>query len=126
MRLKPQLLVSNPKEYIKLLEKTVVQNRRLLEKDGVLAPSHIRLTSGYIKQMIGQSLIVKEVSGPQPCPCFLLPYLGARFVSNRKSEMEVLGNVPEDARLYLFGISSLRLHFSDLDAFPRIACIAVN
>ena len=126
IRLEPQLLASNPKEYIKLLEKTVSQNRRLLEKDGDLAPSHIRLTSGYIKQTIGQSFIVKEVSGPQPCPCFLLPYLGERYVSNKKSEMEVMGNVPEDAKLYLIGISSLQLHFSDLDAFPRIVCIALN
>ncbi len=125
-RLEPQLLVSNPKEYIKLLQKTVSQNRRLLEKAGVLAPSHLRLTSDYLKQLIGRSLIVKEVSGPEPCPCFLLPYLGDNYISSPEAELEAMDKVPEDAALYLFGMEGLRLHFSNLDAFPRIACIAID
>lgn len=125
-RLQIQLLVSNPKEYIKLLEKTVSQNRRLLEKAGVLAPSHFRLTCGYIKQLIGQSIIVKEVPKPEPCPCFLLPFLGEKYVSSRASELEVMNNVPEDASLYLFGMAGMRLHFSNVDAIPRIVCIALD
>jgi hypothetical protein len=125
-RLKPQLLASNPKEYIKLLKKTVSRNRQLLEKAGVLSPSHLRLISDYLKQLIGKSLIVKEVSRPEPCPCFLLPYLGDNYISSRAAELEAMDKVPEDAELYLFGMAGLRLHFNDLDAFPRIACIAVD
>lgn len=124
-RLQPQLLVSKPKEYIKLLEKTVKQNRQLLEKAGVLAPRHLRQTSGYMKQVLGQSPIVKEVSRPEPCPCFLLPFSGERYISNQAS-VEVMNELPEGACLYLFGIAGLRLHVVDIDATPRIVCIALK
>jgi len=125
-RLQPKLLVSEPKDYIKILEKTVQKNRQSLEKKGALAPSHFRATCDYIQQMIGQSLIVKEVSRPEPCPCFLLPFSGEGFISGDTSELEVMQNLPEDAKLYLFGIAGLRLHFSDVESYPRLVCIAQN
>ena len=116
-RLKPQLLVSKPKDYIKMLEKTVKQNRQRLQKAGALAPRHYRATCSYIQQMIGQSIIVKEVSGPEPCPCFLLPFSGERYVSSKEAESEIMNNLPEDAKLYLFGVLELTLWANHFSAF---------
>jgi len=108
-RQRPQALVSNPREAIKLAEEIVSQNKRLLEKAGVLNPEHLKLTSSYMERMIGKGSVVKEVSKPYPCPCFHLS--------------------SEDAELY---VSSLgvpfggpALHFSRTGGKLRIVCVAL-
>jgi len=124
--LKPRLLISNPPEYIKQLGKSVSQNRRLLEDEGVLTPEHLRLTSDYMKQLLRPSTVVKELAKPELCPCFLLPYLGEGSIYNRPSELEAKNEIPADAELYLFRMANLNFHFSVVDTNPRIVCIALN
>jgi hypothetical protein len=125
-RLKPVLLISNPPEYIQQLEKSVSRNRRLLEAAGVPTPEHLKLTSDYMKQLLGPGTVVKEVAEPEPCPCFLLPYSGEGFIYSKASESEARNNIPADAKLYLFKMANLNLHFSIVNAKARIICIALN
>ena len=68
-RLRPQALVSNPREFIKLLEESIAQNRSLLQKAEFLSPDHLKVASRYMRRLIGQGFVVKEVSKPDPCPC---------------------------------------------------------
>jgi hypothetical protein len=108
-RQQPQTLVSNPRKAIKLAEEIVSQNRRLLEKTGILHPEHFKLISGYMELMIGKGFVVKEVSQSNSCPCFQLS--------------------PEDAALYVspFGAPSggLALHFSRMGGKLRIVCVGL-
>jgi hypothetical protein len=103
--LKIEQLVSNPPGYIGILKEAVSKNRSRLESSGFLGPEHLNLTSSYIKQLMGEGLIVKEVSHPKPCPCF-------------KEGLK-------DKTLYLVSMGPWRIHFSRTNAIPRIACIAL-
>ena len=125
-RLKPALLISNPPEYMQLLEGGVSKNRQLLEASGVLTPEHLKLTSDYMKQLLGPGTIVKEVAGSEPCPCFLLPYSGEGPIYNEASELQARNKIPADARLYSFKMANLNFHFSIVDDNPRIECIALD
>ena len=124
--LKPRLLISNPAEYIKQLEKSVSKNRRLLEDEDVLTSEHLKLTSDYMKQLLRPSTIIKEVATPKPCSCFLLPYLGEEFIFNRESELEARKKIPEDAKLYLYRMANVNFHFSNVETNPQIVCIALD
>jgi hypothetical protein len=108
-RQRPQTLVSNPREAIKLAEEIVSQNRRLLKAVDILNPEHLKPTSGYMELLIGKGFVVKEVSQPNPCPCFHLS--------------------PEDAALYVssFGapFGGPSLHFSRMSGKLRIVCVAL-
>jgi hypothetical protein len=124
-----EALVSNPREYIRSLEDRVSQNRNLLKAAGVLTREHLRLTSSYMKRIIGQGFIVKEVSKPKACPCFLLLSAGEGFVFNRESLLDIMQKVPEEATLYLSS-SGIRprvpvLHFSWMGGDLRIVCVAL-
>ena len=109
IRQRPQALVSNPREFIKLLEKSIAQNRSLLQKAKFLSPDHLKVASRYMRRVIGQGFVVKEVSKPDPCPCFM--------------------SSPADAALYVtsFGSPSggLALHFTRLGGSLRIVCAAI-
>ena len=108
-RLRPEALVSNPREFIKLLEESIAQNRSLLQKAEFLGPDRLKVASRYMQRVIGQGFIVKEVSKPDPCPCFM--------------------SAPADAELYVtsFGTLSggLALHFTRLGGSLRIVCAAL-
>jgi hypothetical protein len=108
-RQRPQVLASNPRDFIKILEEAVSQNKRLLEKAGYLDPEHLSLTSGYMKRFMGQGFLVKEVSKPDPCPCF-------------QSSLA-------DAALYVTSIGSPSggpaLHFGRTGDSLRIICAAI-
>jgi hypothetical protein len=108
-RQRPQALVSNPREFIKLLEESVFQNRSLLQKAEFLSPDHLKVVSRYMRRLIGQSFVVKEVPKPDPCPCFM--------------------SSPADAALYVTSFGSisggLTLHFTRLGGSLRIACAAI-
>jgi hypothetical protein len=108
-RLRPQALVSNPREFIKLLEESIAQNRSLLQKAEFLSPDHLKVASRYMRRVIGQGFIVKEVSKPDPCPCFM--------------------SSPADAALYVTSFGSLSgglaLHFTRLGGSLRIVCAAI-
>ena len=125
-QLKPALLISNPPEYMKLLEKSTSLNRRLLEEEGVLTPEHLRRASDYMRQLLGPCNTVKEVAKSEMCPCFLLPYLGEGYIYNRASELEARNKIPSDAKLYSFQMANLNFHFSIEDTNTRIVCIAMN
>jgi hypothetical protein len=124
-----QALVSNPREYIESLADRVSQNRNVLKAAGVLTREHLALTSSYIKRIIGQGFIVKEVSQPKACPCFLLLSAGEGFVFNSASMLDIMQKVPKDATLYLSS-SGIRpripvLHFSRTGGDLRIVCVAL-
>jgi hypothetical protein len=102
-------LVSNPRKFIKLLEKSVVQNRSLLQKAESLSPDRLKVASRYMRRVIGQGFVVKEVSKPDPCPCYKFS--------------------PADAALYVTSFGSLSgglaLHFTQLGGSLRIVCAAI-
>lgn len=100
-----QELVSNPRESIKSLEESVVQNKSLLEKAGILSPEHLSMASSYMKLMVSQGFVIKEVPTPEPCPCFL--------------------SSPGAATLYVTSFTSLTLHFTRKDGALRIVCAAL-
>jgi len=100
-----QELVSNPRESIKSLEKSVVQNKSLLEEAGILSPEHLRVASSYMKLMVSQGFVIKEVPTPDPCPCFL--------------------SSPAAATLYVTSFTSLTLHFARMGGTLRIVCAAL-
>lgn len=108
-RQRPQATVSNPREYTKQLEENVAQNRSLLQRAGFLSPDRLKATSSFIKPLIGYGFIEKEVSNPNPCPCF--------------------APVPENAAFYVtsLGLPSggLALHFSRIGGRLRIICAAL-
>jgi hypothetical protein len=100
-----QELVSNPRELIKSIEKSVVQNKSLLEEAGILSPEHLRVASSYMKLMVSQGFVIKEVPTPDPCPCFL--------------------SSPAAATLYVTSFTSLTLHFTRMGGTLRIVCAAL-
>jgi hypothetical protein len=106
IRQRPQALVSNPREFIKLLEESIAQNKSLLQKAEFLSPNHRKVVSSYMRRVKGQTFVVKEVSKPDPCPCFM--------------------SSPADAALYVtsFG-GGLALHFTRLGGSLRIVCAAI-
>jgi len=108
-RHRPDALVANPREFVKLLEESISQNRSLLEKAGVLSPEHLKQASSYMKRMIGQGFLVKEISKPEPCPCFV--------------------SSPPDATLYVTSWGSPSggpaLHFTRMGGTLRIFCTAL-
>lgn len=108
-RQRPEALVSNPREFIKLLEENISQSRSLLEKTEVLSSEYLIKASGYMKLMIGQGFVVKEISKPDPCPCFI--------------------SSPADATLYVTSWGSpsggLALHFARTGGTLRIVCAAL-
>ena len=85
---------------------------------------HIRKNAAYSAYL--PSTITKEVAEPEPCPCFLLPYLGEGTIYNRVSELEARNKIPADAKLYVFKMANLNFHLSIVDENPRIVCIALN
>jgi hypothetical protein len=107
-------------------EKSTSLNRRLLEKEGILTPEHLRLASDYMRQLLGPCNTVKEVAKPEMCPCFLLPYSGEEFIYNRASEQEARNKIPSDAKLYSFQMANMNFHFVIEDTNIRIVCIALN
>jgi hypothetical protein len=102
---RPQTLISNPREFIKSLEQSVVQNKKLLEGTGFLNPEHLRMASSYMKLLISQGYLIKEVPTPEPCPCFL--------------------SSPAAATLYVTSFTSLDLHFTWKGGALQIACAAL-
>jgi hypothetical protein len=108
-RQRPEALVSNPRKFIKLLEESIAHNKSLLQKSEFLSPDHLKVSSRYMRRVIGQGFLIKEVSKPDPCPCFMSP--------------------PADAALYVtsFGSPSggLTLHFTRLGGSLRIVCAAI-
>jgi hypothetical protein len=108
-RHRPQLLVSDPREFIKILEESVLQNRRVLAGSGILIPENLRRSSSYVKRILGQGFIVKEVSKPDPCPCFLSP--------------------GGSETLYVISLGSPsggpKIHFRRTDGRLQIACAAI-
>jgi hypothetical protein len=76
-----------------------------MKRTGLLRPEHLRLTANYVKHLIGEGLIVKEVIGPDPCPCF------------RKGL--------QDKELYLIAMGPWSIHFSRTGAGPQIVCVAL-
>jgi hypothetical protein len=102
-------LVSNPRAFIKLLEESVSHSRSLLEKAGALSSEHLMQASGYMKRMIGQGFVVKEISKPDPCPCFI--------------------SSPPEATLFVTSWGSPpggpALHFTRKGGTMRIVCTAL-
>jgi hypothetical protein len=88
-----------------MLKEAVSKNRSRMESSGLLSPDHLKLTSNYVKQLMGEGLIVKELSDPDPCPCF----------------REGL----QDKALYLISMGPWGIHFSRANTSLRIACIAL-
>ena len=106
---RPQATVSNPREFTKLLEESVAQNRSLLQKSAFPSPDRFKAASDYMRHLIGYGFVAKEVSKPDPCPCFE-PFSA-------------------DAAFYVtsFGLPSggIALHFSRMDGQIRIVCAAL-
>jgi hypothetical protein len=107
--LRPQLLVSNPREFLKTLEDSALKNRRLLADSGILMPENLRLTSNYLKRILGHGFVIKEVSKPNPCPCFL--------ASGGNDTLYVISlGAP---------LGGPAVHFTRQGGSLRIACIAI-
>jgi hypothetical protein len=91
------------------MEETVSKYQSLLESSGLLIPENLNRASKYLKRVIGQGFIVKEVSKPDPCPC---------FVSQGGNDT-----------LYVISFGSPSggpaVHFSRSEGILRIACIAI-
>ena len=108
-RQRPQATVENPREQTKQLEENVAQNRSLLQKADFFSPDRFKATINFLKPLIGYGFIAKEVSKPNPCPC---------FESNS-----------ENAAFYVssFGLPSggFALHFSRIGGRLRIICAAL-
>lgn len=102
---RPQALESNPREYIRSLEKSVAENERLLKGAGLFNSERLRKASRYLKLMIGQGYVIKEVRKSDPCPCFLA--------------------APSTETLYVTSLTNLMLHFTRTGGGIRVACAAV-
>jgi hypothetical protein len=104
----PQALVSNPREFTKTMEETVSKYQSLLESSGLLIPENLNRASKYLKRVMGQGFIAKEVSKPDPCPCF---------------------SQGGNDTLYVISLGSPSggpaVHFSRREGILRIACTAI-
>ena len=111
-RTRLQKLRSNPREYIKALEENASESRRLYEKAGILTSEHLGAINDYVKRMLGNGFVLKEVPGSDACPCFDL------FSAEKEMYMVLFGN----ARM-MEGMTLL--HFVRNGGRLQVVCIGI-